>query len=183
MMAPIPPEQLKADGLRLFQAKRYDAALQQFQTAVAAFAAQGNAHGQAEMLNNIGVLYRLKKNPKAAVAALQEADQLFSQLGAANQQAQTLANLADLYATTGAKDAAAQAYSQAAAIFAQLDDGAKQSQVLRAYSLLRLRQRNWLEAFVSMEKSLAVRPSLGLFGWLFRSLLRIALALFKLERL
>lgn len=182
-MTPVSAEQLQAEGLQLFQQKQYDAALDRFQTAVPLFAAQANDHGRGELLNNIGVIQRLKKNPQAAIAALQEAAHLFSRLNAPHQLAQTLANLGDLHAQTRQQEEAARCYSQAAQLFAQLNDRHKQSQVLRACSLMRLRQGQWLQSFVYMEKSLAVRPSPGLFGWLFRALLRFALSLFKLDRL
>lgn len=172
------PEQLKAQGMLLFQQKQYDQALQLFTTAVAAYAQEGNEDGRAEMLNNIGVIQRLKGNPPAAIAALKEAGEIFAQLGTLNKQAQTLANLADLYAGSHQQDDAARCYSEASALFAQMGDRDKQSQVLRTYSLMRLRQGQWLEAMMRMEESLSTKPRLGPFRWLYRGMLRFALSLF-----
>ncbi|HUM71194.1 MAG TPA: hypothetical protein PLK31_20370, partial [Chloroflexota bacterium] len=62
--------------------------------------------------------------------------------------------------------------------FAQLNQRQKQSQVLRTYSLMRLKQGQWLEAMMRMEESLAVRPRLGPLRWTFRALLRFTLSLF-----
>ena len=63
------------------------------------------------------------------------------------------------------KEEAARAYSTAISLFAEVGDKHKQSQVLRALSLLRLRQIRWLEAMIHMEESLRVRPRRGVTGW------------------
>lgn len=170
-------DQLKAQGLALFQEGNKDEALVVFQTAVAAYAQEGNEDGRAEMLNNIGVIQRVKGNNQAAIAALSEAGEIFSQLGNTDKQAQTLANLADLYAFNKQQDQAARYYSEAAALFAQLNQRQKQSQVLRTYSLMRMKQGQWLEAMLRMEESLSIRPRLGPLRWFYRALLRFALGL------
>lgn len=177
-MMELSADQLKAQGMQLFQQKRYDQALQVFETAVTAYTHEHHDHGRAEMLNNIGVIQRLKGNPKAAITALTEAGEIFSQLGDTDNQAQTLGNLADLYAVTGQQDDAARCYGEASALFAQANDREKQSQVLRAYSLMRLRQGQWLEAMMRMEESLSVKPRLGPLRWFYRGMLRFALGLF-----
>ena len=177
-MAELSAEQLKAQGMQLFQQKRYDEALQVFETAVTAYASEGNENSRAEMLNNIGVIQRVKGKPQLAIAALKEAGEIFSDLGDVDKQAQTLGNLADLYAATRQQNEAARCYSEASALFAQIDAREKQSQVLRAYSLMRLRQGQWLEAMMRMEESLSVKPHPGPFRWLYRGMLRFALGLF-----
>jgi tetratricopeptide (TPR) repeat protein len=171
-------EQLKAQGLQLFQQKRYDEALTAFETADTAYGNEENERGRAEMLNNIGVIQRVKGNNQAAIKALSEAGEIFSELGDVDKQAQTLGNLADLYAMNGQQDEAARCYGQASASFAQIGEREKQAQVLRAYSLMRLRQGQWLEAMMRMEESLSVKPRLGSIRWLYRGMLRFALGLF-----
>jgi len=170
-------DQLKAQGLHLFEQGKRDEALAVFETAVTAYAHEGNEDGRAEMLNNIGVIQRVKGNSQAAISALTEAGEIFSQIGNTDKQAQTLANLADLYAFTKHQDDAARCYSEAAALFAQIGQRENQSQVLRTYSLMRLRQGQWLEALMRMEESLSVKPHLGPLRWTFRSLLRFTLGL------
>jgi hypothetical protein len=86
--------------------------------------------------------------------------------------------MGDLYAGMGDKELAARYYSDAAELFAQCDDAQKQSQVLKALSLLRLRQGQWMAAMMHMETSLSVKPRRGLFGSLFLGMLRFALSLF-----
>lgn len=169
---------MKSEALQLFQQGRYEAALAQFETAAAAYADAADAAGRGEMLNNIGVLRRLLGQPDAARAALTEAEELFGRLGDAGRQGQALGNLADVHAQVGDRTAAARAYSTAAQLFAAAGDGEKQAQVLRALSLLRLRQGQFVVAMMHMEQSLSARPRVGLFGWIFRSMLRFALRLF-----
>ncbi len=171
------PEQLKEQGQALFQRGAYDEALAVFEQAAAGFAGQDDVVGQGEMLNNMGVIYRVKREWDTAVATLNQAQTLFQQAGDVNRQAQTLGNLGDLYAARKKPDDAARCYSEAAALFAQNNDRDKQSQVLRALSLLRLRQGRWLEAMMRMDESLTVAPRLGPGKWLLRVLLRFALGL------
>lgn len=171
-------DQYKEKGMQLFQQKRFDEALTMFETAVTTYTNEGNEHGRAEMLNNIGVIQRVKGNPQAAIAALSEAGEIFSQVGEADKQAQTLGNLADLYAMNKQQDEAAKYYSQASALFAQIDERDNQAQVLRAYSLMRMRQGQWMDAMLRMEESLSVKPRLGPLRWLYRGMLRFALSLF-----
>jgi eukaryotic-like serine/threonine-protein kinase len=161
--AALSPEQLKQEGLALFNQGAYDDALGRFEAAATAFEGAGEAAGRAEMLNNIGVVHRLRGNWQAAAEALTQAERVFAEAGDKNRQGQALSNLGDLYASQGERDQAARCYSDAAALFAQAQDGEKQSMVLRALSLLRLRQRRFFEAISYMEQSVRAhpRPSLG----------------------
>lgn len=171
------PDQLKEEGLQQFQRGAHEQALATFEAAAAAFAAQNNELGQAEMLNNVGVIHRLQRNYEAAHTALKKAASLFEKQGDAQRQAQTLGNIGDLFAAEGNREMAVRCYSDAAELFARVGDRQKQGQTLRALSLLRLRQGQWLAAMQLMETSLSVRPRIGPGGWLFRGLLRFALRL------
>lgn len=170
-------DELKEEGLRLFQAGDYEGALAQFETAVSAFAAANNLTGQAEMWNNIGVIQRMRGKRDLALPALTQAADAFAQLGDANRQAQALGNLGDLHGFGKKPEEAARCYSDAAALFAQDGDRDKQAQVLRALSLLRLRQGKVMQAMMHMEESLTANPHAGFFGGIFRGLLRFALKL------
>ena len=94
-----------------------------------------------------------------------------------NRHGQALANLADIYAAQGDSEQAASCFGKAAETLAQSGDRARQSQVLRALSLHHLRQARFPQAMLIMEQSLSVRPRIGVGGWLFRWLLRLALRL------
>jgi tetratricopeptide (TPR) repeat protein len=173
------PDQLKEEGLQQFQRGAYDEALQLFETAVSLYRSQNNPLGQAEMLNNIGVIHRLRRSYDQAIPVLNEAQTLFAQLGDQDRQGQTLGNLGDLYAAKRDRNEAARCYSNATDLLAQANQPARQSQVLRAFSLMRLRQGQWLEAMIHMESSLRVRPRLDPARWIFRALLRFVLSLLR----
>lgn len=173
------PDQLKEEGLQKFQRGAYDEALMAFETAVSLYAAAENHIGQAEMLNNIGVIQRSRQNLDAAVTALQQAEAIFAQIGDDERQGMALGNLGDLYAAKKDQTAAARSYSDASELLAKANARGKQSQVLRALSLMRLRQGQWLQALIHMEESLTVRPRIGPGSWLFRVMLRFGLRLMR----
>ncbi len=170
-------DELKEEGLRLFQAGDYEGALDKFETAVSAYATAENLTGQAEMWNNIGVIQRMRGKHEPAQQALTQAAAAFAQIGDKNRQAQALGNLGDLHAFTKNQTEAARCYSDAAALFAQDGDTDKQGQVLRALSLMRLRQGRFVQAMMHMEESLTANPRPGFFGRIFRGMLRFVLKL------
>lgn len=176
-MEQIDPVVKKQEGLALFKRGDYGQALSAFLAAAEGFATQDNEFGQAEMLNNMGVIHRLQRDSEAAIRTLREAEEIFARLENDDERAQSLGNLGDLYAGTKQKNDATKAYSEAAALFAKVGDGEKQSQILRALSLMKLRQGRLLEAMMRMEESLRVRPRLGIPQRLFRGMLRFALNL------
>lgn len=171
------PEEMKAKGLALFRQGAHDEALAAFATAVTAYTAREDELGRAEMLNNMGVIYRVKREFDKAAAVLTEAETIFTRHQDDIRLGETLANQGDLSAAQRQAGAAARFYSQAAALLARQDSRAQQSQVLRALSLLRLRQGRWLEAMMRMEESLTAAPRISLGGRLLRRLIRIALGL------
>lgn len=176
-MPEISADVLKEEGLALFSKGEPIGALARFEEAAEAYGVAGDAAGKAEMYNNIGVIYRLRRDWPAALSALSQAEKGFAELNDAQRRAQVLGNLGDVYASSGERDRAARYYSDSAELFAAVGDGDKQAQVLRAYSLMRLRQRQWLEAMDLMAKSLDARPRKNLFQHLFHRAIRFALKL------
>jgi len=165
----------REEGMRLFQRGEYDKALAAFETAASRFAAVGDETGQAEALNDIGVIQRVRGDRKAAMRAFMAADAIFARLEDVGRRGQVLGNLGDLHAANRERREAARCYSEAAALLAQAGDPERQSQVLRSLSLLTLRQGRWLEAMVRMEESLMAAPQASLVQQLFRRLLRFVL--------
>lgn len=168
---------LKEEGLNLFRRGMHDEALAKFEAASASYAEAGDALGQGEMLNNIGVVQRVRRDWPAAEAAFHEAIGKFEKAGDENRRAQVLGNLGDLHAFKGEREEAAIFYSDAAELMAATGDHQKQAQLLRALSLLRLRQGRVVDALFLMEESLSTQPNLNPFQRLFRSLLRLVLKL------
>jgi tetratricopeptide (TPR) repeat protein len=175
-------DELKQQGLMQFRQRSYDEAVATFGAAVEAYAQAGDEGKRLEMLNNIGVTQRMQRQWDASEQSLEQARQGFATLGERVQEAQVMANIGDLYADRREWEQAANHYSDSAAQFAGAAVSSEErwmhSQVLRALSLLRLRQRRWIEAMDLMRQSLEARPRLGPHGWLFRAMLRLVFRLF-----
>lgn len=154
-------EQLKEEGMALFRRGMYDEALSKFEAAAQAFGAADDDLGRAEALNNIGVVQRVRQEWDAAEEALKGAIDLFARAGDDNRHGQALGNLGDFYAFRGNSEMAAAYYGDGAEHLARSGDRERQAQLLRALSLLRLRQRRVLEAMTYMEQSLMVRSRLN----------------------
>ena len=151
------PDDLKEQGLDLFHRGERDEALAAFEKAAQAYASEGDTAGEAEMRNNMGVIYRLKHDWPAALDALREAEAGFRDAGDRKRQGQVMGNTGDLCSSMRKYDEAAAAYSEASELLAAEGEGDLQGQVLRAYSLMRLRQRRWVEAIDLMALSVEVR--------------------------
>ena len=73
-------QELKEEGLRLFQEGLYQEATAKFERAQEMFAAQGDEIEVAEMVNNLGVTYRVQGKWEEAITALDEARAAFARL-------------------------------------------------------------------------------------------------------
>lgn len=151
------PDSLKEEGLDLFRRGARDEALSVFGKAAEAYSQEGNTTGEAEMRNNMGVIYRLKRDWPAALNALNGAEAGFREVGDSRRRAQVLGNSGDLSASMRNYEDAAGYYSEASKLFASTGEGDMQGQVLRAFSLMRMRQRRWIEAIDLMAMSISVR--------------------------
>ena len=162
-MESISPDSLKEEGLRLFNQGDREGALAAFEKAAQAYHDGDDAAGEAEMNNNVGVIYRFKRDWPAALEALQRAEAGFKEAGDRKRQGQVMGNMGDLNASMGEYETAARSYSRSSELLAAAGEGDLQGQVLRAYSLMRLRQRRWIEAIDLMALSIDVRkrPSFG----------------------
>jgi len=129
-------DSLKEEGLKLFQRGARDEALAVFEKAADAYALDGSSTGEAEMRNNMGVIYRLKRDWPAAFDALNKAEAGFQEAGENKRRAQVLANTGDLAASMRNYEDAAGSYSQASELLAGESEGDLQGQVLRAFSSL-----------------------------------------------
>ncbi len=123
---------LKEEGQRLFQEGLYEEAAAAFTQARELFVASGDELEAAEMVNNLGVIYRMQGDWDKAIVTLDEARATFARLGDRNREAQTLGNLGGLYASKGERDRAKEYLRQAADIFAELGDTQRQGETLLA---------------------------------------------------
>jgi tetratricopeptide (TPR) repeat protein len=123
---------LKEEGQRLFQEGLYEEAAAAFRQAQETFTAESNEIEAAEMVNNLGVIHRMRGEWDEAIAALEEAWATFVRLGDHDRGAQTLGNLGGLYASRGQRDKATECLRQAADTFAELGDAQHQGETLLA---------------------------------------------------
>jgi tetratricopeptide (TPR) repeat protein len=123
-------EGLKEEGLRLFEEGLYEEAAERFGQAQELFAAEGDGVEAAEMLNNLGVVYRLTQQWDQAQMALEEAKAAFARLGDRNREAQVLGNLGALLAGQGDRLRAQEYLRRAAEVFEELEDMQRQGEAL-----------------------------------------------------
>ena len=90
------PKILKEEGMAFFKQGARDEALVHFQKAAEGFGEQEDYLNQAEMFNNIGVIYRVNRQWQPAEDALLKAETAFAELGDDVKRAQVLGNLGDL---------------------------------------------------------------------------------------
>lgn len=125
-------QDVKEEGLRLFQEGLYPEAAAKFEEAQELFIDEGNEVEAAEMLNNLGVIHRLQREWDEAIAALEEARETFAEVGDHSREAQTLGNLGGLYASQGKREEAMARLRQAANLFADLGDAQREGETLLA---------------------------------------------------
>lgn len=123
---------MKEEGLRLFQEGLYPEAAEMFEHAHQTFEAEGDVVEAAEMLNNLGVIQRIRREWDRAVESLERARSAFVQLRERSREAQVLGNLGGLYASQGQQEMAEVSLRQAAHIFAELGDEQRQGETLLA---------------------------------------------------
>lgn len=179
MMAEEPSaEALKQEGLRLFEEGLYEEAAQRFGEAQEVFATEGKMAEAAEMLNNLGVTYRMLQQWDRARAALEEAQAAFARLGDRSREAQALGNLGGLLASRGERVRAQEYLRRAADIFGELGDNQRRGETLIALGIQMWRSgdrrgglRTYQEGLSILETPTArQRFLLRVLGWLFRIL-------------
>jgi tetratricopeptide (TPR) repeat protein len=143
------PQTAEAEGQSLFTQERYQEAAEQFSLAHRAYAEAGDELKAAEMLNNIGVVFRRARKHKDAANALEEARQIFSHLGDWQREAQVLGNLGGLYSKMRRYDEAEARFQDAVGLFQQLDDRARQSETLRAMAIMQFKRGQRSKALVT----------------------------------
>jgi len=168
-------EALKAEGLRLFEEGLYEEAVERFGEAQELFAAEGDLLAAAEMLNNLGVTYRMLQQWDRARAALEEARATFARAGDREREAQALGNLGGLLASRGERLKAQEYLRQAADIFGELGDKQRQGETLIALGIQMWRSGDRRGGLKTYRDGLTIlenptpqqRFLLRVIGWLF----------------
>jgi tetratricopeptide (TPR) repeat protein len=128
-------QEMKQEGLRLFQEGLYPEAADRFEQARQTFEAEGDVVEAAEMLNNLGIVFRMRREWDKAIEALEQAQSAFAQLSERSREAQVLGNLGGLYASQGEREKAKASLREAADVFAALGDEQRQGETLLALGL------------------------------------------------
>ena len=156
-------QDMKEDGLRLFEEGLYPEAAERFEEARQSFEAEGDVVEAAEMLNNLGIVYRMQREWDSAITALEEAQSAFSVLSDRSREAQVLGNLGGLYASQGQREKARASLQEAANIFADLGDEQRQGETLLALGVQQWKSGDRQDGLSTYQAGLQAleHPSIG----------------------
>lgn len=162
-------QKLHEQGVQHFRQGKFEAALEQFQAALAT----ADEQKAAEIYNDIGVVYRQLENYPAAHQALDEAMSRFERLAHQKGQAQTLGNRAAVYEAEGAVEEAIETYKQSATMLEEIGESELAMYVWQAVSRLRLKQKQYIAAIGAYEEGVENMPDRSLKKKFLRRLLRM----------
>jgi tetratricopeptide (TPR) repeat protein len=156
-------QDIKEEGLRLFQEGLYPEAADRFEQAREMFVEEQDDIEAAEMLNNLGVIHRMQRDWDKAIAALEEAQAAFRRLGDRNREAQVLGNLGGLHASQGERKRAKECLQQAANLFADLGDEQRHGETLLALGVQHWKSGDRQQGLLAYQAGLEAlkRPSMG----------------------
>jgi len=156
-------QDLKEEGLQLFQEGLYLEAAERFEEARGMFDAEGDMVEAAEMLNNLGITYRMRHEWDKAISALEQAQSAFAELDDRSREAQVLGNLGGLYASQGQREKAKASLREAADIFADLGDAQRHGETLLALGVQQWKAGNRKDGLATYQAGLETleRPSAG----------------------
>lgn len=154
----LSPQQAELEGQQLFTQQRYQEAVDRFSLAERAYAEAGDKLKAAEMLNNIGVVYRRAGQHKEAARALEDARQTFADLDEQQRKAQVLGNLGGLYSKMKRYDQSEVCFREAVALFQELDDRGSHAEALRAMAIMQFKRGQRSKALTTYEDALYFLP-------------------------
>lgn len=143
-----------ADALARYQNGQYPEAALLFEQAAAAYRADGERALAAEMLNNLGVVYRAQKNYPAALTTVESALAEFRALDDKPRAALALGNLGSVLLETGPLDRAAAALMESLDLLDPQTDKAARSEILRVLGEVRLKQGKLVEGLADYDAGL-----------------------------
>jgi tetratricopeptide (TPR) repeat protein len=168
---------LHLKGVQHYHASEYDQAVAALKAACQAYQEAGDQRSAAEVKNDLGVVYKQKREWAASIQILSEARSTFAGLGDRKHEAQALGNLGNLHEAKGEPEEAAKLYKEAAAIFQVADEHDLAFTTWKALSRLRMHQGRWLAALAAYETGLSALPRPSLSQRLVCWFLRIPLSL------
>lgn len=133
------PEELQAQGVKLYGQHDYEAAARAFQQAREAYTEVNRMDMVAEMKVNIGLVHRSLGENQQALELMQDALRTFQEQEDLLRAAQVLGNMGGVYSALNDKEQAYASYRQAADIFLEIDEMTLYSETLQALGRLQLR--------------------------------------------
>lgn len=149
-------KKLHEAGVSLFRSGQTEEALQKLTEALAL--APDNSRRQAEIYNDLGVVWRELEDYEAAHQALDQAMDIFTALDDKKGQAQTWGNRGALLEAEEMLEEAVEAYKQSAAMLQELGESEMAMYVWQAISRLRTRQGQYIAAIGAYEEGVDNMP-------------------------
>lgn len=144
-------ENIKQQAIKDYNKRKYDSALDGFQTCLGYYTEQGNELLSAEMRNNISVTLLGKKAALDAYNIVKGTDEVFLKAGDRKSQGMALANTAAALEALGKKEEALVLYEQTLDIFKEIGEKGLRVNILRRVSDLQLKTKRGFQAIASME--------------------------------
>ena len=149
-------QKLHQAGITQFRNGNPEAALAKLQEALKE--APQNSRVEAEIYNDLGVVYRELDDTDAAYDALEKAMNRFTELDDQKGQAQTLGNLGAVLEAEEDFEDAVRAYKQSAKMLEELGESEMAMYVWQAVSRLRTRQGQYIAAIGAYEEGVENMP-------------------------
>ncbi len=167
---PTTAKKYHQEGVKLFQAGNYEEAVQQLELALEN---ESEAGHQAEIYNDLGVIYKELDDFDAASHAFDEAMSRFVQLADKKGQGQTLGNRAAAYQSAGEFDLAVDTYKQAAALLEEAGENEMAMYVWQAISRVRMKQGQYIAAIGAYEEGVENMPKHSVKRKMLQKLLKV----------
>jgi len=155
----------------LFRQGKTDAALETLNAALQE--AAGEQKNEAEIYNDLGVVYKQLEDYAAAHHALDEAMVRYTELADEKGKAQVLGNRASVYEAEGLLDEAVETYKQSAAMLEEAGESEMAMYVWQAVSRLRMKQKQYIAAIGAYEEGVENMPERSLKKKFLRRILRM----------
>jgi tetratricopeptide (TPR) repeat protein len=172
------PQDLQAQGVRLYDQHDFEAAARLFQQAKDAYAAVNQPDMVAEMKVNIGLVHRALGENQQALEMMQEALRTFQEMGDKLRTAQVQGNLGGVYTALNDRDQAHLAYRQAADLFIELGEKKMYAETMLAIGSLQVRNWKFFDGAVSYQLGLeyleTLTPTQKLLKFLSRLITRLS---------
>ena len=152
---------LYESGLDAYRAGEYEVALEAFVRARSLFSEAGDRSAEAEVLNDMGVVYVQLEAWDQAQQALDSSLAIRQGLADRSREAMTWGNLGMLYARQGDDARAVEAYEQSIAIFRELGERGNEKAISRQLSKVKIQVYLALCAQVIKKVGAAIKGTLA----------------------